>query len=135
MDSAALTLYYDGHCAFCRAEMQRLRRWNRAGQLRFVDIAAADFSPAALGVTQQALNTELHALTADGRLLAGIDSVLAAYTAVGQGWRVAPLRVAILRPALSALYRSFARNRYRISSLLGYGVPACSNGVCERKIF
>ena len=135
MESAALTLYYDGHCAFCRAEMQRLRRWDHAGRLRFVDIAAAGFSPQALGVTLQALNTELHALTADGRLLAGIDSVLAAYAAVGQGWRVAPLRLPMLRPVLSALYRSFARNRYRISAWLGYAAPACSDGVCERKIF
>jgi predicted DCC family thiol-disulfide oxidoreductase YuxK len=133
--SMELTLYYDGHCGFCRAEMARLRGWDKAGRIHFVDIAAPGFSPEPLGVSLQALNTELHARTADGRTLAGIDSILAAYAAVGQGWRVWPLRMVLLRPALSALYRSFARNRYRISAMLGRDTPACSNGVCERKIF
>jgi predicted DCC family thiol-disulfide oxidoreductase YuxK len=130
-----LTLYYDGHCGFCRAEMMRLRGWDRAGRIAFVDIAGAGFSPEPLGVSLQALNTELHARTADGRMLAGVDSILAAYTVVGQGWRVLPLRVAVLRPALSALYRGFARNRYRLSAWLGRSAPACEGGVCERKIF
>jgi len=130
-----LTLYYDGHCSFCRAGMARLRGWDRAGRIAFVDIAGEGFSPEGLGVSLQALNTELHARTADGRMLAGVDSILAAYTAVGQGWRVLPLRVAVLRPAMSALYRSFARNRYRISARLGLDAPVCGDGVCERKIF
>jgi len=74
---------------------------------------------------------EMHALTADGRLLVGIDSLLAAYTLLGRGWMVAPLRVRALRPVFSALYRGFARNRYRISALLG--APACKDGVCANK--
>jgi len=74
---------------------------------------------------------EMHALTADGGLLVGIDSLLAAYTLLGRGWMVAPLRVRALRPVFSALYRGFARNRYRISALLG--APACKDGVCANK--
>jgi predicted DCC family thiol-disulfide oxidoreductase YuxK len=57
--------------------------------------------------------------------------MLAAYTAVGRGWMVAPLRLRVLRPLFSALYRGFARNRYRISGWLGQ--PACVDGVCANK--
>lgn len=131
MDRAELTLYYDGDCAICRNEMARLRRWDRAGRLAYADIAAPGFSPLPTGVDLRALNTEMHALAADGRLLVGIDSLLAAYTLVGRGWMVAPLRVRLLRPAFAALYRGFARNRYRISALLG--APACADGVCDSK--
>lgn len=130
MDDYKLTLYFDGHCVFCHNEVARLRRWDKAGRLAYADIAAPDFLPPA-GVDLRALNTEMHALTADGRLLVGIDSLLAAYTLVGRGRMVAPLRVAVLRPLFSALYRSFARNRYRISALLG--APACADGVCANK--
>jgi predicted DCC family thiol-disulfide oxidoreductase YuxK len=130
MNAPALTLYYDGNCVFCRNETARLRRWDGAGRLAFADIAAPDFAPPA-GVDLEALNTEMHALTADGRLLVGIDSLLAAYTLLGRGWMVAPLRVRVLRPVFSALYRSFARNRYRVSALLG--TPACADGVCANK--
>jgi len=33
-----LTLYYDGKCPFCSAEMRRLAGWDRANRLDFVDI-------------------------------------------------------------------------------------------------
>jgi predicted DCC family thiol-disulfide oxidoreductase YuxK len=130
MSDPELTLYYDGNCIFCRTQMSRLRRWDDAGCLGFADIAAPGFSPPA-GTSMQALNTEMHALTAGGRLLVGIDSLLAAYTLTGRGWMVAPLRVRALRPVFSALYRSFARNRYRISGRVGR--PACEDGVCSGK--
>jgi predicted DCC family thiol-disulfide oxidoreductase YuxK len=119
----ALTLYYDGNCALCRAQMARLRRLDKAGRLGFIDIAAPDFLPEALGVSRQALGTEIHARTADGRLLAGLDSIIAAHAAVGRGWLVAPLRIGVLRPLFAALYRALARNRYRLS--------ACADGACK----
>jgi predicted DCC family thiol-disulfide oxidoreductase YuxK len=131
MDYPELTLYYDGNCVFCRKEVARLRRWDGAGRLGFADIAAADFSPPSDDIDMLALNTQMHAQTADGRMLVGIDSLLAAYTLVGRGWMVAPLRVPALRPVFAALYRSFARNRYRISALLG--ARACADGVCASK--
>ena len=128
---SALTLYYDGNCPLCCAQMSRLRVWDKERRLAFTDIGAADFSPQSLGVSMEALNTEIHALTADGRLLVGIDSVVAAYVAVGRGWRVAPLRVRALRPLFSALYRCLARNRYRLSAWLGK--PVCVDGVCRMR--
>jgi predicted DCC family thiol-disulfide oxidoreductase YuxK len=130
MNTPDLTLYYDGNCGICRAEMARLRAWDKASRLAFADIAVPDFVPPP-GVNLPALNVEMHAQTGDGRLLVGIDSLLAAYTLVGRGWMVAPLRVPALRPMFSAMYRSFARNRYRISAWLGR--PACADGFCANK--
>ena len=127
-----LTLYFDGNCPFCAAEMQRLRLWNTVNRLGFIDISAPEFDPAPLGVDMGALDRELHSRTADGRMLVGIDSMLAAYTMVGRAWMVLPLRLRILRPFLSSLYRSFARNRYRFSRWMGYRPAArCEHGVCH----
>ncbi len=132
MNNIALTLYYDGICPFCSAEMARLASWNQAGWLGFVDIAQAGFDPAPLGVDLAALGRELHSRTADGEVLVGIDSMLAAYTLVGKGYLVLPLRIGFLRPLLATLYRAFARNRYRISRLLGYRpVPRCDGQTCQ----
>jgi predicted DCC family thiol-disulfide oxidoreductase YuxK len=129
--SAALTLYFDGACPFCVKSMRQLRRWDRAGRLAFVDIAAPGFDPAPLGVDMAALNREVHGLTAEGAVIAGIDTMLAAYTLAGRGWLVWPLRVRLLRPALAGSYRWFARHRYAISRRLGMRLPnACSDGVC-----
>jgi predicted DCC family thiol-disulfide oxidoreductase YuxK len=127
-----LTLYYDGLCPICVAEMTRLRRWNTAGRLAFVDISMPGFDPASLRVDMAALDREMHAVQrSSGRLLVGIDAILASYTLVERGWMVAPLRVKMLRPGLAAAYRVFARNRYRISRWLGYGTAAvCEDGRC-----
>lgn len=132
MVSPELTLFYDGHCPFCAAEMARLRRWNKLGRLGFVDIAEPDFDPAPLGVDMAALDRELHSLTADGKLLVGIDSMLAAYTLVDRGWMVCPLRMRLFRPLLANAYRVFARNRYRISRWMGYRpIADCAGAVCR----
>lgn len=129
---AALTLYFDSACPFCRREMQRLRRWDAAGRLAFIDMSPPDFDPAALGVTLAAMNAELHALRADGAMLIGTDAILEAYTLAGRSWLVWPLRVDWLRPVLASAYRSFARNRYQISRWLGLGErkSACDGGHC-----
>jgi len=37
-----------------------------------------------------ALNARVHAVTADGRVLSGLDSMQAAYSLVGMGWAVLP---------------------------------------------
>ena len=134
MTAYDLALFYDGNCVFCTQEMTRLRRWDTAGRLGFVDIAEPDFDPAILGVDMAALNAELHSLTSGGQVLVGIDSLLAAYSLVGRGWIMSPLRVRLLRPVFSTLYRKFARHRYRISSLLGLSAaPACAAGTCSMR--
>jgi predicted DCC family thiol-disulfide oxidoreductase YuxK len=135
MKSAALTLYIDGNCPFCVAELTRLRAWDRHGKLAFVDIAAPGFDPAPLGVDLAALNRQLHGWTEEGRCVVGIDSMIAAYTLVGRGWLVAPLRVPVLRPAFRAFYRAFARNRMTISRRLGLKIrPACTDEKCALKM-
>lgn len=132
MSPAALELYFDGRCALCVREVQRLARRDSRRRLAFVDIAAPGFDPAPLGVDLAALNREMHSRTADGRVLTGIDSLLAAYTLTGRGWAVWPLRVPGLRQGLAAAYRLLARNRYRLSRRFGgAAADACENGVCS----
>lgn len=132
MKTPELTLYFDGNCPFCLAGMTRLKAWNHAGKLGFVDISEASFDPTFLGVDMAALDRQLHSRTDDGRVLVGIDSMLQAYTLLGKSWLVLPLRVKFLRPSLSYLYQQFARHRYTFSRLLGYQpVNTCSSASCK----
>jgi predicted DCC family thiol-disulfide oxidoreductase YuxK len=126
----ALTLYYDGHCAFCTREMMRLAGWDQHQRLAFVDISRPGFDPAHLGLSMAELHREMASQTAEGKVLLGVDSMLAAYPLVGRGFLVWPLRVPGLRTLLAALYRLFARHRYAMSKLLGYKMPDCADGMC-----
>ncbi|MES2324007.1 MAG: DUF393 domain-containing protein [Pseudomonadota bacterium] len=135
MSDAQLTLYYDGLCPFCRAEMARLRGWDKSHRLAFVDIALPGFDPAFLGAGMAELNREMFSRTSQGAILVGTASILAAYALVGRTWLVWPLRVPVLRSVLSCLYRLFARHRYTMSRLLGYrSAPACTDGACKRDL-
>jgi len=128
--SAALTLYYDGRCAFCTREMMRLAAWDRRHALAFVDIFEPGFDPAPLGLSMDDLNREMASRSARGQVRTGVDSMLAAYPLVGKGYLVWPLRVPGLRQVLTRLYRLFARHRYTMSTLLGYKMPDCGGDVC-----
>jgi predicted DCC family thiol-disulfide oxidoreductase YuxK len=122
-----ITLLYDGACPICVREMARLAARDRANRLGFIDIAQADFEAYAYGTTLHAMLTQVHGVDSKGRLLIGIDCIAVAYTAVGLGWLVWPLKIELTKPIWSRLYQWFARNRYRVSRFMGIG---CANGVC-----
>ncbi|KHK60554.1 thiol-disulfide oxidoreductase [Burkholderia sp. A9] len=131
MRSNELVLYFDGRCPLCVAQIRRLGARDARHRLAFVDIAEPGFDPAPLGVDLSALNRELHARLPDGRMLTGVDGILAAYTLVGRRWPVWLLRVPAMRKALAPLYRRFARNRHAVSRWLGHRAPArCDGAAC-----
>ena len=125
-----LTLFYDSRCPLCAAEMRRLAGWDRQGRLAYIDMQGEDFDAGVYGTSYAAMDTELHGLTTDGRMLVGTDAIAAAYSAVGMGWLVWPLRIALTKPLWGAAYRWLARHRYRASRLLGYG---CADTVCSAR--
>ncbi|VWC40156.1 thiol-disulfide oxidoreductase DCC family protein [Burkholderia lata] len=131
MSSSELVLYFDGRCPLCVAEIKRLSARDARHRLAFVDIAEPGFDPAPLGVDLPALNRELHARLPDGRMLTGVDSILAAQALTGRRWLVRLLRMPAVRRALTPLYRRFARNRHVVSRWLGYRAEApCDGATC-----
>ena len=140
-----LTLYYDGACPLCMAEMRNLMLRNQREQrLRFVDIAAPGFEAPA-GVTRDALARLLHAQAPDGTWLRGVDTFVAMYEAVGVPWVARALSAPGLRPLADQLYPWVARNRRLFPRWLAHlvfetamrraaqkAVPACADGVCRR---
>lgn len=89
-----------------------------------MDFNGPDFELASLGRSIEDLRSGIHARTADGRVVAGMAAIRAAYRAVGKGWMVAPTAWPVLRPIADALYRQLARHRYRIGG-------RCEEGTCK----
>src|SRR5690349_8132901 len=110
-----LTLLYDANCPVCALEMDHLRARNDAGRLAFVDISAPGFDPAPYGASLDAMDAEIHALCADGRVIHGVEVLRLAYAAVGLGWVLRPTGWPPLRALSDVGYRLFARHRRRIS--------------------
>jgi len=94
------TLFYDGQCPICNAEIARLEA-HVDDNLVCVDI----HSEASVPIDRQALFSQLHLLKADGELLVGLEANVAAWQHTK--WRV--LASILLWPVI----RWFAKLAYR----------------------
>jgi predicted DCC family thiol-disulfide oxidoreductase YuxK len=113
------TVYFDGTCPLCRAEIGYYRRKDQVGALCFVDISQAGATPPE-GITQQRAMKRFHVRASDGRVLSGAAAFVEVWTRLPR-WRWAA-RTASLPGALAALelgYRMFLPVRPFISRAFG----------------
>jgi predicted DCC family thiol-disulfide oxidoreductase YuxK len=122
---AEVTALYDGHCQLCRGSVDRVRRWDRAGKIEFVDLhdpsAAARFPH----VKREEALRWMQAVDGEGRIFSGAD----AWARMGMrlpGWKLVAwvLLVPGIRWAAGRIYQWIARNRYR------WNKEACADGSC-----
>lgn len=117
--AVALEAYYDGACPICSREVAALRRLDRGGHIRFTDLAAPGFDAAAVGIPWADLMDRIHARLPDGTVVEGVEVFRRIYAALGYRWLVAPTRLPGVRQLLDLAYRTFARNRMRLTGRCG----------------
>ena len=108
------TVYFDGSCSLCRAEIGYYRRKDQDHALCFVDISETGAVPPE-GITQERAMKRFHVRASDGRVISGA----AAFVEV---WSLLPTWPASLLGALIALewgYRIFLPIRTFSSRLFG----------------
>ena len=109
------TVFFDGSCPLCRAEIGYYRRKDQTGALCFVDVSEAGAATPE-GITQQRAMERLHVGARDGRVLSGAAAFVEVWTRLPK-WRWAA-KTASLPGALAALelvYRMFLPVRPFIS--------------------
>ncbi len=106
-----LTLFIDRACPLCAREVRWLERTADPARLLLVDISAADFSCAGLGKDLSQLRRRLHARSASGVWLTGVDATYWSWRLAGHGAWAAPLGWKPLRPLLRLAYTLFAALR------------------------
>lgn len=109
------TVYFDGSCALCQAEIGYYRRKDQDHSLCFVDISETGAIPPE-GITQERAMKRFHVLASDGRVLSGAAAFVEVWTRLPR-WRWAA-RAASLPGALITLewgYRLFLPVRPFIS--------------------
>ena len=122
-------LLFDGQCPFCRREVAWLKRRDREGKLATEDISAPGFDASRYGLTQAEVESVMHGVLPDGRIVTRVAAFRAAYKIVGLGWLIAPTAWPGLRWVADRFYEWFARNRVKIGSW--FGGPKCENGSCR----
>jgi predicted DCC family thiol-disulfide oxidoreductase YuxK len=113
------TIFFDGSCPLCRAEIGYYRREDQTGALCFVDVSDAGAATPD-GITQQRAMARFHVLSGDGRVLSGAAAFVEVWKRLPK-WRWAA-RAASLPGALAAMelgYRMFLPIRPFISRVFG----------------
>lgn len=121
-----LTIFYDGGCPLCMAEMRQLQASDRDGKLVFVNLHDVDFAERYPHIDPVRADRLLHGQLESGELLHGLDVTCLAWSLVGKHKWLSVLRWPILRPLSDLAYRLFARYRHGISRLLT-GRPRCTS--------
>lgn len=111
------TVYYDGSCPLCRAEIEFYRRSDNSDALSFIDVSESGASIPA-GLTQQRALERFHVRAGNGQILSGAAAFVEVWARLPR-WRWAA-RAAALPGSMAALelgYRLFLPVRPAISRL------------------
>ena len=117
-----LTLYYDGRCPLCQAEMLYLQHRDHLGLLNCVDITLNDFDANATGLSCERAMASIHGRLPNGDWVTGVAVFAAAYERVGLRRMAWLLSRPSLQPVLGWGYARFARHRYTLSRWFGPSV-------------
>lgn len=118
-ESASLTLYFDGSCPLCLAEMDLLRHKDQRGLLRFEDITAKDFSEQGHGISCELAMKSIKGKLSTGEQLDGVQVFAKAYELVGMTTYATLLGARSLQGLLSWGYLKFAKHRHTLSKIFG----------------
>lgn len=114
-----LTIFYDGACPLCMAEILLLQDHNQKKLLRFIDISSTNYAPECHGLTCEKAMAEIHGRLDDGELFTGIDVFAEAYARAGFKRLAWIYSRRWLRPVLHFSYQLFAKYRHPISARIG----------------
>jgi predicted DCC family thiol-disulfide oxidoreductase YuxK len=116
-----LTLFYDGTCPLCQAEILFLSSRNQQGLLEFIDIHSERYDPAEVGVSCEQALAAMYGQYADGVLISGPTVFPEAYRRANLPLMAWVFSRKSFQPALRIGYHFFAKNRHAISRILGPG--------------
>lgn len=114
-----LTLFYDGACPLCQAEILFLSRRNQQDLLRFVDVNSEQYDATKLGVSCEQALAAMYAQYEDGSLIHGAVVFPEAYRRANLPFLAWLFSRQIMQPLLQFSYQVFAKNRHAISNALG----------------
>ena len=131
-----LTIFYDGNCPMCLAEMNHLKGFDDDNKIHLVNIHQENFATLYSAVNVDDASKILHGFY-NGKILLGLEVTHRAWTIVGKGFWVAPLNWPVIKTLSHWAYLGLAKYRHQISALLAkiFGLPntQCISGTCYDK--
>lgn len=107
-----LTVFYDGACPLCRAEIGIYQHCQGVDRVAFVDVASASAGNVAPGLDRSEALARFHVKHADGRLISGAAGFTALWAVLpGWQWLSRLMRVPGMLTITEYTYRGFLHIR------------------------
>lgn len=104
---------YDGRCQECKAQVGRLKRWDKRGRLRFLSLHDPEVERLFPQLSHEAMMRQLHVVDQHGRLHLGAGAVRFLSGQLPRLWWAAPmLHVPFSMRLWQWLYHQVAISRY-----------------------
>ena len=126
-----ITVFYDGSCSVCAAEIEHYRRQDHAGRLVLVNVGSANFRPEPYHISLQAFMYELHVIDRNGRVYKGIEAFWSIWQAFPAATLYGMLGTLVTLPLINPLARLCYRGFARIRRYLPKRSSDCTNGSCR----
>jgi predicted DCC family thiol-disulfide oxidoreductase YuxK len=126
-----VTVFYDGSCSVCAAEIEHYRRKNHAGRLVLVDISSPDFKPELYNIGLQAFMYELHVIDRTGKVYKGIEAFWALWQVFPAATLYGMMGTLITLPVINPLARLCYKGFARIRGYLPKTKADCADGTCR----
>lgn len=111
-DHKKLTVFYDGLCKLCSAEINHYKKQNGADQIHFIDICSTTFDATKEGVDPKAVHKVMHVRKSDGTLATKVDAFIEIWSILPKYQFLAKLaRTPLVHLGLNLGYSSFAAIR------------------------
>ena len=124
-------IFFDGACYLCSTEIDHYRKKKTSTVIDYVDISSPDFKAESYGLSEDAVNLEMHVQCEDGTIHKGVDAFLEIWRRIPAYERLAwALDRKWIKPALRLGYFGFARVRPYLPKKKGV---YCKSGSCEVK--
>lgn len=113
------TLFYDGACPLCQAEIVFLQNRNATGLLRFVDINSSQYDAQQVGISCEEALASMYGQIEGEAPINGVAVFGEAYRRANLPFMTWLFTRSWMMPILGPSYRFFAKHRHGISGFFG----------------
>lgn len=105
-------IFFDGSCIVCDVGVAHYKRL-APEKFEMIDISAADFEAEKFGLDKKAAQHHMHALTPEGKIVAGVDAFVHIWSLI-PSYRLAAwlIQIPVIYFFAKIFYRFFARYRH-----------------------
>jgi len=123
----AAVVIYDGHCVFCRSQVNRLARWDHLGKLAFLSAHDPEVARRYPDLSHDDLMQQMYVVDPKGKRHAGAGGFRYLSRRLPLLWVLVPcLHIPFSLPVWQWLYRQVAKRRYRFGK-----VEECDDESCR----